>query len=141
MFEQPDGGSADRSTRDMPMSELTARLRDEVRDLVKGELALAKVEGIERAKRTGRGVGMFGSAAMLGFFAACCGVAALVLGLSNVMRSWLAALVAGAALLVLAVFVALPGRRGFREQHPPVPKDSVESLKADAAAIREGVHR
>src|SRR5256885_13688926 len=112
MFEQPEGRSA-RPSPEMPMSELTAQLRDEVRDLVKSEFALAKVEGMERVKRTSLGVGMFGAAGMLAFFAACCGVAALVLGLSNVMRGWLAALITGAALLVLAVFVALPGRRGF----------------------------
>jgi hypothetical protein len=144
MFEQPDGSSAQRDrppNPDMPMSELTARLRDELRDLVRSELALAKAEGTERAKRMGLGIGMFGAAGMLAFFAACCGVAALVLGLSNVTRSWLAALIAGGALLVVAVFVALPGRRGFRAQHPPVPADSLESLKADASAIREGVKR
>jgi Putative Actinobacterial Holin-X, holin superfamily III len=140
MFEQPDSRSA-RPSPDMPMSELTTRLRDELRDLIRSELALAKVEGVQRAKRAGLGIGMFGAAGMCAFFAACCGVAALVLGLSNVMRGWLAALIAGTALLVLGVFVALPGRRGFRAQHPPVPKDSVDSLKADAAAIREGVRR
>lgn len=143
MFEQPNGRTAqhERPSPDLPMSELTARLRDEVRDLVRSELALAKAEGMQRAKRMGLGIGMFGTAGMLAFFAACCGVAALVLGLNNIARPWLAALIAAAALLVVAVFVALPGRRGFRAQHPQVPADSVESLKEDAAAIREGVHR
>lgn len=143
MFEQQAGRAVqpERPSPDMPMSELTTRLRDELRELVKAELDLAKVEGVQRAKRAGRGIGMFGAAGLLSFFAACCGVAALVLGLSNVMRGWLAALIAAAVLLVTAVFVALPGRRGFRAQHPPVPRDSVENLKADAAAIREAVRR
>jgi hypothetical protein len=143
MFEQPASRSAerDRPSADMSLSELTERLRNEVRELVSAELALAKAEGVQRAKRLGLGVGMFGAAAGLAFFAACCGVAAVVLGLSNVTRPWLAAVIAGAGLLVLAVFVALPGRRGFREQHPPVPKESIHSIKRDAAAVREAAHR
>lgn len=126
---------------DMPLSELTARLHDEVRELVHAEVALAKTEAVQRTKRLGLGVGMFGSAGLLAFFAACCAVAAFVLGLSNVLRPWLAALIAAAVLLVVAVFVALPGRRGFRAAHPPVPNDSLESIKADADAVRTAVHR
>lgn len=129
------------SSADMPLSELTTRMHDEVRHLISAEIALAKTEAVQRAKRIGLGVGMFGAAGLLAFFAGCCAVAALVLGLSNVARPWLAALIAAGLLLVAAVFVALPGRRGFRAQHPPVPADSVESVKADAAAVREAVHR
>lgn len=126
---------------DMPLSELTTRLHDEVRALVQAEIALAKNEAVQRAKRIGLGVGMFGTAGLLAFFAGCCAVAAFVLALSNVARPWLAALIAAGVLLVVAVFVALPGRRGFRAQHPPVPADSVESIKADAEAVREAVHK
>lgn len=127
--------------QDMPLSELTARLHDEVRDLVRAEIALAKTEAKQRAKRAGLGVGMFGTAGLLAYFAAACAVAGLVLGLSNVVQPWLAALISAAALLVVAVFVALPGRRGFRAQHPQVPADSLESIKADADAVRTAVHR
>jgi hypothetical protein len=125
----------------MPLAELTTRLHDEARELIRAELALAKTEATHRAKRMGVGLGMFGSAGMLAFFAAGCAVAAFVLGLSNVMQPWLAALVAAGALLVAAVLVALPGRRGFRAQHPPVPADSIESIKADADAVRTAVRR
>ena len=127
----------------MPPSrtDVTGAAADEVRALVQSEIALAKNEATQRAKRMGLGVGMFGTAALLAYFAAGCAVAALVLGLSNVMQPWLAALIAAALLLVAAVFVALPGRRGFRAQHPPVPADSIESIKADAEAVRTAVHK
>lgn len=126
---------------DMPLSELTTRLHDEVRELVHAEIALAKTEALHRAKRMGVGVGMFGTAGLLAFFAGGCAVAAFVLGLSNVARPWLAALIVAGVLLVVAVFVALPGRRGFRAQHPPVPANSLESIKADADAVRTAVHK
>jgi len=77
----------------------------------------------------------------MAFFASGCLVAALVIGLSNVMRPWLAAIVAAGGLLVLAGLIVMPGWKGMMERRPPVPQDTVQSVKADVAAVKEGMHR
>lgn len=126
---------------DASAGELAAQLGEQISRLIRDELALAQVEAKQRAKRIGIGVGMFGAGGMLAFFGACCAVAALVIGLSNVMRPWLAALVAGAALFVVAGLTVLPGWKGVMERRPDVPNDSIASVKADVAAVKEAMHR
>lgn len=121
--------------------ELAAQLGEQISRLIRDELALAQVEAKQRAKRIGVGVGMFGAGGVLAFFGACCFVAALVIGLSNVMRPWLAALVAGAALFLIAGLTVLPGWKGVTERRPAVPNDSIASVKADVAAVKEALHR
>lgn len=126
---------------DASAGELAAQLGEQISRLIRDELALAQVEAKQRAKRIGIGVGMFGAGGMLAFFGACCAVAALVIGLSNVMRPWLAALVAAAAFFVVAGLTVLPGWKGVMERRPDVPNDSIASVKADVAAVKEAMHR
>ena len=126
---------------DATAGELAAQLGEQISRLIRDEQALAQVEAKQRARRIGIGVGMFGAGGVLAFFGACCVVAALVIGLSNVMRPWLAALVAGAALFVVACLTVLPGWKGVMERRPDVPHDSIASVKADVAAVKEAMHR
>jgi len=133
--------SSTRQDTDASAGELAARLGEQISRLIRDELALAQVEAKQRAKRIGIGVGMFGFGGILAFFGACCLVAALVIGLSNVMRPWLAALVAGAALFVIAGLTVLPGWKGVTERRPDIPNDSIASVKADVAAVKEAMHR
>lgn len=126
---------------DMPAGELTARLVEQVRQLVHDEFELARIEGIKRAKRIGLGVGMFGGAGMLAFFGTACLIASAVIGLANVARPWFAAIVVGVVCFVVGGLVALPGKRGFVAKHPPVPRDTAASLKADAQALRDAANR
>jgi hypothetical protein len=141
---QPDeneSGTAQPAAADLSVGQLTAQLGEQVSRLVRDELALAQTEAKQRVKRIGVGVTAFGAAGMLAFFAACCGVAALVVGLSNVMRPWLAALVVAGGLLALAGLIVLPGWKAMMDRRPAVPQDTVESVKADVAAVKEGLHR
>ncbi|MCU1658800.1 MAG: hypothetical protein JWO57_3456 [Pseudonocardiales bacterium] len=123
------------------MGVLTAHLSEQISRLARDEMALAQIEAKQRAKRIGAGLGMFGAAGLLAFFGVSCGVAAAVIGLANVMRPRLAAVAVGAALLFVAGLVALPGWKGVTERRPPVPHDSIESVKADVAAVKQALKR
>lgn len=123
------------------VGQLSSQLGQQVSRLVRDEMALARVEATQRAKRVGVGVGMFGVAGGLAFFGACCLVTAAILGFANVLQPWLAALLVAAILILLAGFIALPGWKGVTAKRPPVPQDSVDSLKADVAAVKEAAHR
>lgn len=123
------------------VGELASRLGEQVSKLVREELALAQVEAKQKAKRIALGAGMFGAAGLLSFFGVACGVTAAILGFANVLQPWLAAIIVGAVCFIVAGLVALPGWKGIKEAHP-VPEDSVESLKADVAAVRDAAqHR
>lgn len=126
---------------DTSIGQLASHLSEQMTRLVRDELALAQTEAKQRAKRMGLGIGMFGAGGLLGFFGACCAVAAGVLGLANVLAGWLSALIIAAGLFVLAGLVVLPGKKNLQKGTPPVPSDAVDSVKADAAAVREAVKR
>jgi hypothetical protein len=130
----PDGQQAS-------MGALAAQLSEQVSRLVRDEMALAQLEAKQRAKRVGFGLGMFGVGGLLAFFGACCGVAAAVLGLSNVVRPWFAAIIVAVGLFLLAGLVVLPGWKGVTAKHPDIPHDTVESVKADVAAVKEAIRR
>lgn len=134
------GQEAEPTSSELPVGELASRLVEQTRRLARDEIELARVEAMQRAKRMGLGLGMFGGAGMVAFLGACCFVASAVLGLANVARPWFAAIIVGAACFIVAGLVALPGKRGFAAKHPAVPQETVHSLKADATAVREAVH-
>jgi Putative Actinobacterial Holin-X, holin superfamily III len=56
-----------------------------------------------------------GAAAAVGIGAGACFVAAIVLGLATAMPDWLAALIAGAVLLVVSGFLALLAREAAKD--------------------------
>jgi hypothetical protein len=43
-------------------------------------------------------------------------------------------------MIALAGLIAMPGWKGMMERRPPIPSDSIDSLKADVAAVRQGLH-
>jgi hypothetical protein len=145
-YEQlpPPGGQL--VDREEPLSEaspgeLAGRLAEQVTRLVRAEVALAQVEAKRRAKRIALAGGMFGTGGLLLFFGGCCGVAAAILGLANVVQPWLSAIIVGAALIFLAVLVVLPGWKGLNERRGPIPAETLENLKADVAAAKEALRR
>jgi hypothetical protein len=120
---------------------LVAQLSEQVSRLVRNELALAELEAKRRGKRAGISAGAMGFGGALAYFGACCLAAAAVLALAMVMRPWAAALCAGAAFVVVSGIFGTPGLVGMISAGRGAGKRSVESLKADVAALREAVQK
>lgn len=130
-----------RDNKDKSVSELLTDLSDELRRLARAEVKLAMVEAKRKAKRAGVGAGSFGAAALFGFIGLCVLVTAAVLALALVWPAWLAALVVGAAVLVIAALAAGFGRSSLRRSLPPVPQWTISSVREDIDVIRKGAHR
>ncbi|NHA68853.1 phage holin family protein [Phycicoccus sp. CMS6Z-2] len=110
-------------------------MSQDLSDLVRSEMALVKVDFQESVRHAGVGAGLFGTAGVVALFGVGALVAAAVLALALVLDAWLAALLVGVALLLVAGVVALVGRRQVAEATPPV-RHSADSLKADVEAVR-----
>ena len=54
---------------------------------------------------------------------------------------WLAALIVGVALLIVAGVLALAGRSQLKRATPPMPEHAVESLQRDVEIVKSAVHR
>jgi hypothetical protein len=119
------------ATSDASLADLARQLSDQTTRLVRQEVELAKAELAIKGKRAGLGAGMFGGAALLGLFALGALTAAVIAALSLAMDTWLAALIVAVVYAAGAGIAALMGKRKVDEALPPVPEDSVESVKED----------
>jgi hypothetical protein len=139
----PRGSSSYPETASAPaesersVSELLQQLTEQTTRLAQKEIELAKAELAVKGKRAGIGVGAFSAAGLLAVLALGALTAAAVLGLAIVLDSWLAALIVGAAYLLLAGVLSLFGRNKVREAAPPVPERTTESVKEDIDHTKE----
>ena len=117
--------------REQPIGELLKQLSQETTTLVRQELELAKAEMAEKGKKAGKGAGMFGGAGVVGFLALGALTAALILALDTGMKAWLAALIVGLVYAAIAGVLALSGKKEVQQATPPVPEQTVESVKED----------
>ena len=115
---------------------LLADIPNLVTDLVQREIDLIKAEITAKLKALGIGVGLIGGAlvVLLGMLGVL--LTAAILALSLVMPGWLAALLVAAALLIIAVVLGLIGYRVLLKGVPPVPTESIESIRRDLRAIK-----
>lgn len=126
---------------DPTTGELVSRLSEDVSRLVRDELRLAQAEMTTKAKHAGVGAGLFGAAGIIAFYAGGVLVATAILALALVLDAWLAALIVGVVLLVVAGIAGMVGKKEVDEAKPPVPTDAVESVQRDVAAVKKGAHR
>jgi uncharacterized membrane protein YqjE len=130
--------TAGRHAEDEPQAvgTLVHRLTEEIPELVRSELRLARAEMTQKGKRAGVGVGIFSVAGVLAFLGLGALVATAILALALVLPAWAAALVVGAVLLLVAGGVALVGRRTMKDAVPPKPERATEGAHADVAAMK-----
>jgi len=124
-------GEAPNDLREQPMGELFKQLSDDLSTLVRQELKLAQVEMTEKGKKAGIGIGMFGGAGIVALLALGTLTACLVGALATGMDVWLAALIVTVVYGAVAGALALVGKNRVTEATPPVPEQTVESVKED----------
>ena len=134
-------GTRPAKAQDSSTSELIQQLSDQVTRLVRDELRLAQLEMTRKGKRAGLGIGAFGGSGILTLYAIGCLLAAAIIALATTVPPWLAALIIGASLLIIAAGAALFGKAQLRKAIPPVPAHAVDSVKADVEEIKESAHR
>jgi hypothetical protein len=127
----PDGHPAQPELRDQSISELVKDLATETSTLVRQEIDLAKAEMTDRGKRAGKGVGMLAAGAGVALLAFGALTAGLIAALDLAMPTWLAALIVTAVYGAIAAVLVQIGRKQVQEAAPPVPEDTIESVKED----------
>ena len=123
----PDQGDL----RERPLGELLKQLSEETTRLVRQELELAKAELTQKGKQAGAGAGLFGAAGAIGFLALAALTTCFILALDAVMPAWLAALLVAVVYGVVAAVLAMRGRAKVKQATPPVPEQTIETVKED----------
>jgi len=130
-----------RSVDELSTAELVQQATDQVSRLIRDELTLAKIELAEKGRHAGKGAGLFGGGGLIALFGVGVLILALVFGLAEAMPLWLAALIVGVLLLVVAALLAVLGRSQMRRASPPVPRSMVRSVRADVDAVAAAVRK
>jgi uncharacterized membrane protein YqjE len=108
---------------------ITGIIQD-LQEIVRGEVQLAKTEIKEDASTMGKALGMLGAAALLGLV----GFIFLMLGVTYLLNTslemWLSAGIVGVALLLIAAIVGMVGKNRMQEANFK-PEQTIESVKED----------
>jgi uncharacterized membrane protein YqjE len=121
--------------------ELVKQLSEQVTVLVRDELKLAQLEMTRKGKQAGVGAGWLGGSGLVALYGVGCLIACAIIAISGVVAAWLAALIVGAALLAIAAIAALIGKGRLQKATPPVPEQTVGSVKTDVEEIKERARR
>ncbi|RSS66753.1 phage holin family protein [Streptomyces sp. WAC06614] len=134
-------GSRPKHGSDESVGELVSRASQQISELVREEMQLARAELTQKGRRYGVGGGLFGGAGLVGVLGAQALVAAAIAALSLVLPLWAAALVVGVVLAAVAAVLAMAGKKQVASAGGPAPEKSIDSIKADVAEIKEKAHR
>lgn len=119
--------------RDASIGELLKQLSQETTTLVRQELELAKAEMTQKGKQAGIGAGLLGGAGIVGLLALGCFTTFLIALIQTIVdHTWLAALIVTVVYGAIAAVLGLRGKTEVQQAVPPVPEQTVETLKEDA---------
>jgi len=124
---------------DRPLSELFTDLVQDTGTLVRQEVQLAKAEVTQSVAQAGKAVGFIAAGGLVAYAGLLAIIAAVILWLwHNGLTDWIAALVVGAVVVLMGIFLLMRGR-SMLQTTSLAPQRTVESLKADTAMVREQV--
>ncbi|HEX6290821.1 MAG TPA: phage holin family protein [Herpetosiphonaceae bacterium] len=126
----------ERQTDTRSLGELLSELANETTTLVRQEIQLAKTEMTQKATRAGKDVGMIGAGGALAYAGLLAIIAAVIIGLGQIIPMWLSALIVG--LVVVGIGYVLI-QRGLSElkRIDPAPRQTIQTLKEDKEWVKE----
>jgi uncharacterized membrane protein YqjE len=121
--------------------QLVKQASEQLTELVRSELRLARAELAEKGKEAGVAGGLFGGAGIVAIVAVQAAAATSIIALTLVLPAWASGLVVTALLLLLAGGLAAVGKRHASKAQPPIPRQALEGAQADLKEIKERSHR
>jgi len=117
------------------VGEMIGNISNDLSQLFRQELELAKAELKQEAVKAGKAGGMLGGAAFAGYLAVVLLSFAVVFGLSNVMDPGWAALIVAIIWAVVGGVLFASGRAKLKTVDP-MPRRTVETIKEDAQWLK-----
>lgn len=125
------------ANHDRSLADLARQLSNQTTELVRHEVELAKAELRDKGKRAGIGAGMFGGAGALGLYALGALTAAIIAGIAEALPVWASALIVAALYGAIAGILALRGKKKVQQATPPLPEETVQSVKEDVRYTKQ----
>ena len=127
-----------RRIEERPLSELFSNLVTETSNLVRNEVALARVELTQKASKIGRNIGSLVIGGAIAYAALLAIGAAVIMLLGHVMPTWLAALIVGVIVACVAWLMISKAMTELQKVELK-PEQTVESVKEDAQWIKDQI--
>lgn len=122
------------------IGETIADITDQIKGLVQGEIALAKAQTKEKISPFGPAIAMFLGAGIFALIGLCWLIFSGYLALTEALAPWLAGLITTGAVFLITAVLALVGKSLINT----AKKRQItvgENIKADVAAVKEGLRR
>lgn len=123
-------------TNDQSLKSLLSNLVNEISQLVRQELRLAQAEANEKLSQVQNGLIAVVAGLLLAFCALLILLQALVIALSNLLPAWLASIVVGGVVAVIAFALVKGGQNNLRAANL-VPERTIESVRKDKDMVME----
>jgi hypothetical protein len=131
----PHRNEHDDRVAETSVGEIIGNITDDLSQLFRQEVELAKAEIRQEATKAGKAAGMLGGAGFAGYLAVVLLSFAVVFGLSNVMDPGWAALIVAIIWGAIGAVLFVNGRKKLKTVDP-VPRRTAETLKEDARWLK-----
>ncbi len=122
------------------IGETVAGITDQIKGLIQGEIALAKAQTKEKVSPYGPAIGMFAGAALFGLIGLCWLIFTGYLALTEAFAPWLAGLITTGVIFLIVAILGIAGK-SFINTAKKKQITVGENIKADVAALKEGIRR
>lgn len=123
-------GESQRGTDNQSLGDTVTGIVEDLQNIVRGEVQLAKTELKEDASQMGKALGMIGAAAFLGLT----GFIFLMLGLTYLINKslemWISAGLVGLGLAIIAAILGMVGKNQMQQANFK-PEQTIDSVKED----------
>ena len=127
-----------RPMENRPLGDLFSDLATDMSNLVRQEVALAKLEITQKAKFLGKNVAYLAIGGAIAYAGLLAVVAAIIMLLAKVMPHWGSALVVGIVIAGIAWLLIGKALTGLQEADL-TPRETVETLKEDATWVKQQI--
>jgi hypothetical protein len=117
------------------IGELIGNISDDLSQLFRQEVELAKAELKQEATKAGKAAGMLGGAGFAGYLAVVLLSFAAVFGLDAVMPAGWAALIVAVVWAIIGAALYVVGKNRLKTVDP-MPRRTVETIKEDAQWLK-----
>ena len=120
------------------LGELFSQLSQDASTLFRQEVRLAKIEMSQKATEAGKQVGFIAAGGFIAYAGFLALLAALILGLSEFMAVWLAALIVGLVVAGIGYFLVQKGINDLKNVNP-APEKTIQTIKEDGQWLKQQV--
>jgi cytochrome c biogenesis protein CcdA len=128
--------SVDEKPATQGLASLLRSVPELISRLISDEIRAARLELTSKLKAAALGAGMLVAGIVVGLFTLGVLIATAILGLGNILPPWLASLVVAIVLLIITAILVLLGIRKLKKGVPPVPQETISSVKEDVRALK-----